>query len=199
MTIHTSSGHPCNLQLPIPKDPINPMVAVYNALEEFVVQMAEEDPQFVVFLYNLSNYKSMDDLPPPIETTDDLLDDIEEWLLYFPQAKPWISGSDMYMALLSGLSVSFPKVIKNLSDWMHSKCFGIWKAYLQLLPKSDQKPQHLDAQQMLGHLESLPSIGTAYFAWLATVLHSVDGCGTAKRGYLGHHRKHSCWPLVEND
>jgi len=38
-----------SLQLPIPKDAVNPMVAIYDALKEFVVQMAEEDPQLVLF------------------------------------------------------------------------------------------------------------------------------------------------------
>jgi len=38
-----------SLKLLIPKDPVNPMAAVYNALEEFVTTLAEEDPDFVVF------------------------------------------------------------------------------------------------------------------------------------------------------
>jgi len=38
-----------SLRLPIPKDPVNPMAAVFNALEEFVSQLADEDPNFVVF------------------------------------------------------------------------------------------------------------------------------------------------------
>jgi len=46
-----------SLCLPISKDPINPMAAVYDALEEFVAQMAEEDPNFVVFPHNLSEYE----------------------------------------------------------------------------------------------------------------------------------------------
>jgi len=70
------------------------MAAVYDALEEFVGQMAEEDPNFMVYPYHLSKYKSVEDLPPPIETTDDLPDDIDKWLDYFPQAKPRISGGN---------------------------------------------------------------------------------------------------------
>jgi len=79
----------------------------------------------------LSRYESVEDLPPPIETTDDLPDDIDEWLDYFPQAKPRFSGGNTYTALLIGLSVPFPKLIKNLSRWMRNKRFGLWKAYLQ--------------------------------------------------------------------
>jgi len=68
------------------------MVAVYNAWEEFVTQLVEDDPHFIVYPYNLSAYKSVEDLPPLIETADDLPDDIDDWLEYFPQAKPWVSG-----------------------------------------------------------------------------------------------------------
>jgi len=39
-----------SLHLPIPKDLANSMAAVYDALEEFVTQFAEEDPHFIIFL-----------------------------------------------------------------------------------------------------------------------------------------------------
>jgi len=42
------------LHLPIPNDPVNPMAAVFNVLKEFVMQLVEEDPHFVVFPHNLS-------------------------------------------------------------------------------------------------------------------------------------------------
>jgi len=53
-----------SLRMPIPQNPANPMAAVFDALEEFISQMSEEDPQFVVFPYNLSDYESVEDLPP---------------------------------------------------------------------------------------------------------------------------------------
>jgi len=96
------------------------------------MQFADEDPHFVVYLYNLSAYKSIDNLPPPIKMADDLLDNIDEWLEYFPQARPWVSGGDMYMALLIGLSIPLAKIVKNLCAWMRNKRFCLWKAYLQL-------------------------------------------------------------------
>jgi len=108
------------------------MAAVYDTLEEFIAQMVDEDPNFIVYPYHLSKYESVEDLPPPIETQEDLPDDIDEWLDYFPRAKPRISGGDTYTVLLIDMSVPFPKVIKNLSGWMRNKWFGIWKAYLQL-------------------------------------------------------------------
>jgi len=120
-----------SLRLPIPKDPVNPMAAVFDALEDFLTQLADEDPHFVVFPHNLSEYESIEDLPLPIKTPDDLQSDIDEWLTYFLGAKPQISGGDTYTALLIGLSIPFPKVVKSLSAWMRNKRFGLWKAYLQ--------------------------------------------------------------------
>jgi len=61
-----------SLRLPILKDPVNPMAAVFDALEEFVTQLANEDPNFIVFLHNVSEYESADDLLPPIKTPDDI-------------------------------------------------------------------------------------------------------------------------------
>ncbi len=64
------SDHPyvfwATLRLPIPVTPVNPMAAVFDALEEFVTTMAEEDSHFVVFPHNLSDFEEVDDLPIPI-------------------------------------------------------------------------------------------------------------------------------------
>jgi len=38
------------------------MVAVYNKLEELVMTLVEEDPNFVVYPHNLSKYNSLKDL-----------------------------------------------------------------------------------------------------------------------------------------
>jgi len=79
----------------------------------------------------MSEYKLVEDFLPPIETPDNLPRDIDEWLIYFPQAKPRISGGNTYTTLLIGLSIPFPKLVKNLSMWMQNKRCSIWKAYLQ--------------------------------------------------------------------
>ncbi len=121
-----------SLCLPIPKELASPMTAVYDALEEFVTTLAEEDPHFIIYPHNLSKYDSLEDLLPPIETVDNLPNDIDNWLTYFPQAKPCILGSNTYTLLLIGLSIPFPKLVKSLSAWMHNKHFSLWKAYLQL-------------------------------------------------------------------
>jgi len=110
-----------SLRLPIPLNPVNLMAAVYSALEEFILTFTGEDPNFVGFPYKLSAYKSIEDLPPLIETTEDIPNNIEEWLEYFPRAKPWKTGGNTYTALLIGMSKPLPKVIKNLSTWMHNK------------------------------------------------------------------------------
>jgi len=117
-TLHDAT-HPyvfwASLRFPIPQDPPNPMAAVYDALEEFMSQFLDEDPDFIVYPYKLSNYESVDDLPPPIENPEDILDDVDDWLEYFPGAKPRISGGDTYTQLLVGMSKPLPQVIKWLS------------------------------------------------------------------------------------
>ncbi len=154
-----------SLRLPIAKDPANPMAAVFDALEEFVSQFADEDPNFVIFPYNLSDYESVEDLPPPIETAEDIPDDIEEWLEYFPGAKPRVTGGDTYTALLIGLSIPLPKIVKNLSAWMRNKQFGLWKAYLQsekptslgwLLFSTQNMDINLLKDAISDHLENIP-------------------------------------------
>jgi len=97
------------------------MAAVYDALEEFVMQLADEDLNFVMYPYNLSWYELIEDLPPPIKTLEDLPKNIDEWLEYFLGMKPWVTSRDMYMALLIGLSIPLPKLVKNLSMWMQNK------------------------------------------------------------------------------
>ena len=63
-TLH-DSNHPyifwASLKLPIPKDLVNPMAMVYDVLEEFVMTLAEEDPHFVVFPHNLSEFELVED------------------------------------------------------------------------------------------------------------------------------------------
>jgi len=48
-----NADHPyvfwASLRLPIPKDPANPMATVFDTLKEFVSQLADEDPNVVVF------------------------------------------------------------------------------------------------------------------------------------------------------
>jgi len=85
-------------RLPIPKDPANPMAAIYNALDEFITQMAEENPQFVVFPHNL---------PPPIKMVDDLPDNINKWLTFSPrQSWEFLAATLIWHCLLAWMSHS---------------------------------------------------------------------------------------------
>jgi len=115
-----------SLRMPIPKDLPNSMVAVYDALKEFITQFADEDPHFVVYPYRLSAYESIKDLPLPIETPDDIPDYIDDWLKYFPGAKPQITRGDTYTALLIGMSKPLTKVVKiwALGFTTRSSVFG---------------------------------------------------------------------------
>jgi len=50
---------------------------------------------------------------------------------YFPQAKPWVKGGDLYTPLLTSLSLLFPKFIKKLSSWYKEKKSKLWSSALQ--------------------------------------------------------------------
>jgi len=88
--------------------------------------MVEEDEQFIVLLHHLSNYEDPEDPLPPINELDLVLDDIDEWLQYFPQAKPCTKGGNWYMLALMGFGKPFPKVMKALAPWFCKKKYIIW-------------------------------------------------------------------------
>jgi len=90
--------------------------------------MTDEDDNFAVFLYHLSSYKELDNLPPPINDPNLVWDDIDEWHQYFPDAKPWAWGGNLYTLVLAGFSKPFAKVMK---PWFCKKKFGIWQLALQ--------------------------------------------------------------------
>jgi len=60
-----------------------------------------------------------------------LPEEIDDWLPYFPQAKPQAKGGNVYMALLIGLSMLLITFIKKLSPWCKEKKFGLWEVSLQ--------------------------------------------------------------------
>jgi len=93
--------------------------------------MTDEDGCFMVFLYHLSSYKEIDNLPLPINDPNLILDDINEWHQYFPDAKPQAWGSDLYTLVLVGFGKPFAKVMKSMVPWFCKKKFGIWQLALQ--------------------------------------------------------------------
>jgi len=71
------------------------------------------------------------ELPPAIVDLDSLPEEVEEWLQYFPGAKPRTKGGNVYTALLIGLSMPFVTFIKKLSPWCKEKKYGLWESSLQ--------------------------------------------------------------------
>jgi len=59
------------------------------SLADFVKVATEEDRQFVVFPYNLSEHSSLEELPMVVDNGQMLPEEVNDWLQYFPQAKPW--------------------------------------------------------------------------------------------------------------
>jgi len=112
-------------------NPKNAVDVVFNGLADFINAAMEEDKQFAVFPYSLSEYNVADELPLVINNVEMLPEEVEDWLQYFPDAKPCRQGGDIYITILIGLSMPFPKFIKKLSPWCHEKKYGLWPSSLQ--------------------------------------------------------------------
>jgi len=127
------------LKIPAPEKPGNAADAMFDCLTDFIEAAADEDKQFRVFPYHLSRYKSVTDLPTPIADLDSLPEEVDDWLQYFPSAKPRVKGGNVYTALLLGLSMPFVTFIKKLSPWCKEKSMGYgkppcsWKNQLHLV------------------------------------------------------------------
>jgi len=82
---------------------------MFDALDEFVTKMKEADRRFTVFPHNLSHYGTLDNLPHSIKDPEDLPTEVDDWLVYFPQAKPQYNGG---MSIQRPSSVSaYPWVV----------------------------------------------------------------------------------------
>jgi len=123
------------LKLAIPENLVNPADAVSDALANFINQAMEEDKHFVVYPYVLCEYTAIKDLPPVVDNVGNLPKEPNEWLPYFLQAKPRGCGGDIYTAVLFGMSVPFPKFIKQISTWCKEKklAYGNWPCNLKNL------------------------------------------------------------------
>jgi len=89
--------------------------AMFDCLTSFIKVAREEDKPFTIFLYNLSHYKDVSNLPMSIVDMEGLLEEIDEWLQYFPQAQLRAKGRNVYTSILIGLSLPFITLIKKLS------------------------------------------------------------------------------------
>jgi len=114
------------LKFNIPTNQSNVEDQVYDQLANFLDYAVSEDKHFTVFPYNLSKYWHAEDLPQAITDMENLPEDMDEWLPYFPGAKPCFWGGDIYTAVLIGLSLPFPKFINKISGWCKDKGYGLW-------------------------------------------------------------------------
>jgi len=119
------------LKIPAPEKPGNAADAMFDCLADFIEAAADEDSHFCVFPYQLSRYQSLAALPQSIVDLDSLPEEVDDWLQYFPGAKPRAKGGNVYTALLLGLSTPFVTFIKKLSPWCKEKKYGLWEASLQ--------------------------------------------------------------------
>jgi len=81
----------------VPLAPSNATDAMFDVLDNFLTKMKEADRWFTVFPHNLSKYGTLDNLPHILKDPEDLPMEVDNWLVYFPQAKPWYNGGDVYM------------------------------------------------------------------------------------------------------
>jgi len=102
----------------------------YSMVSRFIDAATKEDKPFVIFPYHWSDYNLVEELPPVINNVETMPEEVEDWLHYFPEAKPHGQGGDIYIAILIGLSI-FPKFYQEISLWCREKKYGLWLSSLQ--------------------------------------------------------------------
>jgi len=120
-----------SIRIPVPSAPANTTDAMFDALDEFLTKMKEADRCFTVFPHNLSQYGSLNNLPRSIEDPDDLPMEVDDWLVYFPQAKPHFNGGNIYTTALISSSIPLGCILKEQGDWFKESKFGLWEATIQ--------------------------------------------------------------------
>jgi len=86
----------------------------------------------MVFPHNLSQYGTPDNLPHVIDKPEDLPTEVDDWLVYFPQAKPRYNGGNIYTMALLGCSILLGKIMKENNNWFRETRFGLWEATIQM-------------------------------------------------------------------
>jgi len=114
------------IRLPLLTKPKNAMDVVFKAINEFFTKLQEADRKFTVFPRNLSKYGSLNSMPKVINDLDGIPTKVEDWLEYFPQAKPCFSRGDLYTLALLGCSVLLPKILTTLRNWFCETRYGLW-------------------------------------------------------------------------
>jgi len=120
-----------SIRIPVPTTPGNATDATFDALDEFMTKMKEADCRFTVFPHNLSKYRTLDNLPHSLDDPEDLPTKVDDWLVYFPQAKPHYNGGDVYTTALLSLSIPLGCIMKEQNAWFRKTRFGLWEATIQ--------------------------------------------------------------------
>jgi len=103
---------------------------MFDALNKFLTKMQEADRKFTIFPHNLSQYSSTQVLPPILNNPEALPSKVDNWLVYFPQAKPRFQGGDVYTTALVGTSIPLGKIMKVQANWFLKKQSRYFTCYL---------------------------------------------------------------------
>jgi len=121
-----------SIRIPVPKAPENVTDAMFDVLDKFLTKIEEADRRFTVFPHNISKYGTLANLPHSIEELEDLPTKVDEWLEYFPQAKPHFNGEDVYTSALIGSSIPLGRLMKEQNEWFKESCFGLWESTIHM-------------------------------------------------------------------
>jgi len=72
-------------------------------------------------------YGSLESLPQVIDDPELIPTDVDNWLVYFPQAKPRFQGGNVYTSALISTSLPLSKIMKAQSDWFKETRFELWE------------------------------------------------------------------------
>jgi len=118
-----------SIRIPVLLAPSNATNAMFDAIDTFLTKMKEVDQRFTMFPHNLSQYRTLDNLPHAIEEPEDLPMEMDDWLTYFPQAKPRrYNRGDVYTTALIRSSIPLGKIMKENNDWLRKTRYGLWEA-----------------------------------------------------------------------
>jgi len=100
--------------------------------QQFLTTMKEADRCFTIFPHNLTQYGTLANLSQSIEDPEDLLTKVDNWLVYFPQAKPHFNRGDMYTTALIGGSILLGRLLKERIDWFKESKYSLWEVMIQM-------------------------------------------------------------------
>jgi len=66
-----------------------------------------------------------------IKDPENLPTKVDDWLVYFPQAKPHFNGGNIYTMALIGSSIPLSRIVKEQANWFKESKYGLWEATIQ--------------------------------------------------------------------